>query len=368
MESMDLSALFDGVYAGRRVLVTGHTGFKGSWLVSWLRTLGAEVAGLSLNPDTTPSHWAILDLKDIADHRIDLRDSIAVRDVICLYRPEIIFHLAAQPLVRRSYREPIATFDVNVMGLINLLEAVRACPSVRVVINATTDKVYEECEVSAGYLESHPLGGHDPYSSSKACAEIVSACYRKSFFNSDDGRGFRVRLATARAGNVIGGGDWAEDRLVPDLIRAATTGLPIRIRNPGSIRPWQHVLEPLSGYLMLGRALLESDHYIGAWNFGPGPEGELSVRSLLSQFSGNWRRLETQLDNDYRQHEANALRLNCEKSARELSWRSVWDIQTTALRTSEWYQIYYETGKARTTDDLAAYVENAKSKGLRWAA
>ena len=364
---MALNAHFGGIFSGRRVLVTGHTGFKGSWLAAWLRAMGAQVVGLALDPDTTPSHWALLGLGDIADHRIDLRDATAVRDLVSRCAPEIIFHLAAQPLVRRSYREPVQTFDVNVMGLVNLLEAIRACPSVRVLVNATTDKVYEAHAGHAGYRETDALGGHDPYSSSKACAEIVSACYRQSFFSHDDGRGFPVRLATARAGNVIGGGDWAEDRLIPDLVKAGTSNKALRVRNPAATRPWQHVLEPLSGYLLLAQAMMDDERHSGAWNFGPGEGGEISVRELASLFTSTWPSLRIESDNQSHPHEAAELRLNCDKAMRELAWRQVWDIGTIVERTGAWYRAFHDSGQLRTTNDIAAYVADAKLKGLAWA-
>lgn len=364
---MALSELFGGAYAGRRVLVTGHTGFKGSWLVLWLRAMGAEVAGLALDPDTSPSHWTWLRLDDVPDYRVDLRNASSVRDVVESHRPEMVFHLAAQPLVRRSYRDPASTFDVNVMGLVNLLQAIRTCPSVRVLVNATTDKVYEDHANNAGYRETDSLGGHDPYSSSKACAELVSACYRKSFFSQDDGRGFSIHLATARAGNVIGGGDWAEDRLVPDLMRAGTSCQPLKIRNPGATRPWQHVLDPLSGYLRLGHALLDSERYIGAWNFGPGSDGELSVQELASRFTACWPALRIEPDSHAHPHEAAVLRLNCDKALQQLAWRPVWDIGTAIDRTGAWYRAFHDSGQMQTRNDIAAYVADAQRQDLAWA-
>jgi len=357
--------LFGSIYAGRRVLVTGHTGFKGSWLALWLRELGAQVAGLALAPDTTPSHWDALHLDDVADHRVDLRDAQTVRRVLDDYRPEIVFHLAAQPIVRRSYRDPMTTFASNVMGLVNLFEAVRACLSVRVLVNATTDKVYAEHINPDGYRETDPLGGHDPYSSSKACAELVSDCYRKSFFNTPDST---ARIATARAGNVIGGGDWAEDRLVPDLVRAAISKQALKIRNPNAIRPWQHVLEPLSGYLRLGQCLWGDASLAGAWNFGPGASGEISVQSLTQRLRAHWSALRIEADDASHPHEATTLRLDASKAAAQLAWQPVWDIETALARTGIWYRNFHESGRVGSADDLFTYIEHARQLGLKWTA
>lgn len=356
--------LFGNVYARRRVLVTGHTGFKGSWLVLWLRVLGADVAGLALDPDTQPSHWMLLGFDDVADHRVDLRDVDALRKVFVEHRPEIVFHLAAQPLVRRSYRDPVDTFSSNVTGLVNLFEAVRGCPSMRVLVNATTDKVYAEHAAPDGYRETDALGGHDPYSSSKACAEIVSDCYRKSFFDTAEPL---MRIATARAGNVIGGGDWAEDRLVPDIVRAATSHAPLNIRNPAAVRPWQHVLEPLSGYLRLGQLLWNDAKYMGAWNFGPGVAGEISVQSLAKKLGEHWPALRIERDSTQHPHEAAILRLNCDKAREQLAWHPVWNIDTALAKTAGWYSGFHESGQAGSADDLAHYINDAKQLGMAWA-
>lgn len=365
MESMALKNLFGGVYAGRRVLITGHTGFKGSWLAFWLRSMGANIAGFSLDPDTRPSHWDLLGLDDVADFRVDLRNAATVREIFALHRPEMVFHLAAQPLVRRSYRDPVGTFETNVMGLVNLFEAVRQCPSVRTIINATTDKVYEYHANAHGYRESDPLGGHDPYSSSKACAEIVSSCYRKSFFN-EDSKEHPPRLATARAGNVIGGGDWADDRLVPDMVRAALAGHAIKIRNPDATRPWQHVLEPLSAYLRLGQLLLENEAFAEAWNFGPQSEDERSVKDVVSLIVGTWPGIHVELDSEKQPHETAELHLNCEKAKTSLGWYPVWHLETAVEKTVAWYRRHHETGQINTADDLDGYIEDAKEMGLAW--
>lgn len=365
MEDLGLSRLFGAIYAGRRVLVTGHTGFKGSWLALWLKALGADLGGLALEPDTSPAHWALLRQPLAYDARINLCDAVAVREAVARFRPEVVFHLAAQSLVRRGYREPVATFNSNVIGLVHLLEAVRECPSVRVVVNATTDKVYEPPSSASGYREGDPLGGHDPYSASKACAELVSACYRRSYFQADDSR---VRLATARAGNVIGGGDWAEDRLIPDLVRAVAQQRPLRLRNPRATRPWQHVLEPLSGYLRLGQALLLDEVDASGWNFGPPPEATLAVGDVVGSLQRAWPQLRVEPDPGPHPHEATELRLDCSKAARDLGWRPVWDPETTIRCTAQWYRTFLDGGKVRSHDDLAAYVDDARRAGLGWAA
>lgn len=368
LEDLGLNRLFNGIYAGRRVLVTGHTGFKGSWLSMWLHALGADVGGLALNPDTTPSHWDLLGLRVAHDARIDLRDASGVAATLTGFQPEVVFHLAAQPLVRHGYREPVATFGSNVIGLVHLFEAVRGCPSVRVVVNATTDKVYEPHAPSGGYREDDPLGGHDPYSTSKACAELVSACYRRSYFNSDDGRGHVVQLATARAGNVVGGGDWAEDRLVPDLVRATLSGQPLRMRNPRATRPWQHVLEPLSGYLRIGQALLAGEANGDAWNLGPAPDATLAVAEVVERLQRDWPQLRVEHDKGPHPHEAAELTLDCSKAARELGWHPVWNAATTLQRTARWYRDFHADGNLHSHDDLATYVADAHSAGLGWAA
>lgn len=363
VEGLALNDLFGNVYAGRSVLVTGHTGFKGSWLCLWLTALGAHVTGLALPPDTSPSHWTLLGLSNVRDLRIDLRDGEAVQRTLEQVRPEVIFHLAAQPLVRRSYREPVATFATNVLGLVHLLEAIRAFPSVRALVNITTDKVYLEQPTDNGYREDHSLGGHDPYSTSKACAELVTECYRKSFF-FDSG----TRVATARAGNVIGGGDWSEDRLVPDLVRAASTGNALQIRNPDAIRPWQHVLEPLSAYLRLGQALLAGDPVEGSWNFGPAADATLPVRALVAQLQTQWPGLRVEHQPGPHPHEAKTLCLDCSKAAQRLAWHPVWNAADTLRYTSAWYRAYYEHGQLRSNEDLQDYIAAAHAAELEWAA
>lgn len=354
---------FAGVYAGTRVLVTGHTGFKGSWLCLWLQALGAQVTGLALAPSTTPSHWELLALHGVDDLRVDLRDSAAVAKAVARARPHVVFHLAAQPLVRRSYREPVETFDTNIAGLVHLLEAMRATGGIRAIVNATTDKVYREpARLQAGYAEADPLGGHDPYSTSKACAELITDCYRKSFF-AEHG----VRVATARAGNVIGGGDWSEDRLVPDFVRAAVAGTALPLRNPSAVRPWQHVLEPLSGYLRLGQALVQSENAEGAWNFGPSGDATMPVDALAARMQAQWPGIRIASSPGPHPREAGLLVLDSRKAADELQWRSVWNAETTVQRTIAWYRTHASTGAIGTHADLERYIEDASSAGLAWA-
>jgi CDP-glucose 4,6-dehydratase len=363
--------LFGGCYAGRRVLVTGHTGFKGSWLALWLAALGARVHGLALPPEHEHAHATLLGLPLAGEALVDLRDAAAVRDALGRFEPELVFHLAAQPLVRFSYREPVATFDTNVMGLVHLLEAVRATPSVRAVVNATTDKCYANRATRDGYREDDALGGHDPYSASKACAEIVSASWRASFLAHDDGRGHPVALATARAGNVIGGGDWADDRLVPDLVRAALAGRATPIRHPHATRPWQHVLEPLAGYLLLGQRLLaDPGAFAEAWNFGPDADGHLAVGDVVGRIAAQWPAVRHEIDADAARHphEAALLHLDCSKARRALGWRPVWNASTMLARTVGWYRAWHERRQVASRDDLHCYVSDARHAGLTWAA
>ena len=359
---------FGAAYRGRRVLVTGHTGFKGSWLALWLHEMGASVCGLALAAEAEPSHSRLLGLRH-DEAIVDLRDGDAVRSAVAAFAPEIVFHLAAQALVRRGYREPVATFATNVGGLVHLLEAVRATPSVRAVVNATSDKCYSNLNTRRGYCEDDALGGRDPYSASKACAEIVSASYRGSFLSMDDGRGHRVALATARAGNVVGGGDWSEDRLVPDLVRSVTGGVAAVIRYPGATRPWQHVLEPLAGYLMLGQRLLaDPGNAEGAWNFGPDASGELSVADAIAAFSAHWPAVRCRIEPDPQLHEAGRLHLDCSKARTVLGWRPVWHASTAFRRTAQWYRAHREGGELRSHADLRDYVAEARAARLAWAA
>jgi CDP-glucose 4,6-dehydratase len=354
---------FGTAYRGRRVLVTGHTGFKGSWLCLWLRELGSEVTGLALDPPSEPSHWDLLKLP-ITDHRVDIRDEAAVRRVFAAERPEIVFHLAAQPLVRRSYREPVTTWATNVMGTAHVLEAVRHTPEVRAVVVVSTDKCYENREWPWAYRERDRLGGHDPYSASKAGAELVAASYRSALLRQPSA----PLLATARGGNVIGGGDWSEDRLIPDLVRAVVAGEPLVIRSPRATRPWQHVLDCLSGYLLLGQRLLAGDRTCAdGWNFGPDGEGNRTVEQVLQHLARTWPQLRWQLAPGPQPHEAGLLQLDCAKAKMHLGWRPVWDLENAIHHTANWYRQLLEVGEVSSADELAAYVADAVNSRLVWA-
>ena len=356
--------LFQGIYRDRRVLLTGHTGFKGSWLALWLKQLGATVTGAALAPNTNPSHWQLQQL-DIAEHHIDIRDHDAILRIVAETRPEIIFHLAAQPLVRRSYADPVETWSTNVLGTCHLLEACRKTSSVRAVVNVTTDKCYQNNEWVWGYRESDRLGGHDPYSASKAAVELLSASYRVSFMSTPDG----PLLATARAGNVIGGGDWSVDRLIPDLVRAISSGTSLEIRSPNSTRPWQHVLESLSGYLLLGQRLLERDsRFADAWNFGPDAMGNRSVQDVLTQLVQWWPKARWHMTEQAQPHEAGLLSLDSTKARRILDWQPVWNLEDALHHTADWYRSYLDSGEVASLRQLEQYVRDASTVGTSWCA
>lgn len=354
---------FNHCYRNRKVLVTGHTGFKGSWLALWLTTLGARVSGISLPAETSPSHWRLLGL-DIESHHLDICNEDPLRRRIAQIQPEVVFHLAAQPLVRRSYRHPLETWATNVMGTANLLDACRQLENLAAIVVITTDKCYENREWVWGYREIDPLGGYDPYSASKAGSELVAASYRCAFFN-DAGRPL---LATARAGNVIGGGDWSEDRLIPDLVRSIEAGTSLEIRSPNATRPWQHVLECLSGYLVLGQRLLEGDRSCAdAWNFGPVQEGNRQVRQVLGTFKARWPAVEWHCGAQTQPHEAQLLYLDSGKAREKLAWRPVWDFDEGLAATADWYRAWLEKGAVISSVQLHSYIELARRRGLLWA-
>ncbi|MDC0098311.1 CDP-glucose 4,6-dehydratase [Flavobacteriaceae bacterium] len=333
-------------WKGKKVFLTGHTGFKGSWLSLWLQNMGALVKGYSLDVNTKPALFIEANVSAEMESEIgDIRNLEQLTKSIVSFSPDILIHMAAQPLVRLSYHEPVDTYTTNVIGTVNVLEAARKCKKLKAIVSVTTDKCYENREWDWGYRESEPMGGHDPYSSSKGCAELVTSAYRRSFFSSED----TASLASARAGNVIGGGDWAEDRLIPDILRAFEKSKPVVIRNPLSTRPWQHVLEPLSGYLVLAQELfLNGDNFAEGWNFGPKDEDCKPVSWILDKMVESWGgNASWSLDKENNPHEAGFLKLDCSKAASRLKWKPKWNLQLTLRSIVEWHQIYSNGGDVK---------------------
>ena len=328
-------------WQGKRVFLTGHTGFKGGWLSLWLQQLGADVTGYALEAPTRPSLFEVASVaRGMVSIIGDVRDGEALKRAMAQARPEIVIHMAAQPLVRYSYANPVETYATNVMGVVNLLEAVRATPGVRSVVNVTSDKCYENREWPWGYREKEAMGGYDPYSNSKGCAELVTAGYRSSFFNAEKYAEHGIALGSGRAGNVIGGGDWAMDRLIPDMLRAIGAGQPVMIRNPHSIRPWQHVLEPLSGYLTLAEKLYtEGPVHAEGWNFGPHDTDAKPVEWIIERMTQEWGAgASWSLDGQDHPHEATYLKLDCSKARGQLGWHPRWDIGQTIAKIVEWHK------------------------------
>ena len=341
MESMEISKgkVDASFWKGKKVFLTGHTGFKGSWLSLWLQNMGVLLKGYSLDVNTKPALFTQANIAAEMESEIgDIRNLEQLTESMVSFSPDILIHMAAQPLVRLSYQEPVDTYTTNVIGTVNVLEAARKCSGLKAIVSVTTDKCYENKEWDWGYRESEPMGGHDPYSSSKGCAELVTSAYRRSFFNSDN----TASLASARAGNVIGGGDWAEDRLIPDILRAFEKSETVVIRNPLSTRPWQHVLEPLSGYLVLAQELyLNGDDFAEGWNFGPKDEECKPVNWILDQMVTHWgNNASWILDKNNNPHEAGFLKLDCSKAANRLKWKPKWNLNFTLKSIVEWHQIY----------------------------
>jgi CDP-glucose 4,6-dehydratase len=359
--------MFRNAFHKKRVWLSGHTGFKGAWLAEWLLQLGAEVYGFALPPDTQPSLFERLNLAHRIHHGLgDLRDRDAVRDSLLNVQPDFVLHLAAQPLVRKSYAYPVETYQTNVLGTIHVLESLRSLQSACTAILVTTDKCYENREHGLPYNEEDHLGGRDPYSSSKAMAELAIAAYRQSFFGHQDSQ---IRIASARAGNVIGGGDWAEDRIVPDCIRALRLGQPISVRNPTATRPWQHVLEPLSGYLWLAASLATSPKTPRAINFGPNPEANRSVGNLVAETLKHWPGSWQDASQSNAPHEAKLLSLSIEKARHLLRWAPVWNFEPTIEKTISWYH-RFEADPASahqlTVSQIQGYLADAMALNLPW--
>lgn len=363
LENMVIDPSF---WTGKTVFLTGHTGFKGGWLSLWLQRLGARVVGYSLPPPTKPSLFEVARVADdMTSIEGDIRDLARLVAAMTEHKPGIVIHMAAQPLVRYSYLHPVETYSTNVMGTVNLLEAVRQAGSVKAVVNITSDKCYDNREWIWGYRENEPMGGYDPYSSSKGCAELVANAYRNSYFNPADYGQHGVALASVRAGNVIGGGDWAEDRLIPDIMRAITQGKPAHIRNPNAIRPWQHVLEPLAGYLMLAQKLYEEGMAYGeGWNFGPNDEDAKSVQWIVEQLSKAWGEgANCVLDGGDHPHEAHYLKLDCSKAKARLGWHPKWDMALTVEKIVEWHKAMGqgENMKTKTLVQISQFMKGVQA-------
>jgi CDP-glucose 4,6-dehydratase len=362
-EMVNMKDLFSGIYENRKVLITGHTGFKGSWLCILLNKLGADIYGYALEPPTKPSLYVEANIDEFITSYIgDVRNLEYLQEVMTKVQPEIVIHMAAQPLVRDSYNIPVETYAINVMGTVHLLETCRKTSSVKAIVNVTTDKCYENQEWHWGYRETEPMGGYDPYSNSKGCSELVTSSYRNSYLNPKDYKKHGVALATARAGNVIGGGDWADDRLIPDFIRAITQGEEVKIRSPYAIRPWQHVLEPLSGYLLLASKLFTvGSQYAEGWNFGPEDSDARNVEWITSTICKFWGDTASfSIDTIPQPHEANYLKLDCSKAKAELKWTPKWNIETTLKSIVDWNKGFLNGDNMRniTEQQIEKYFEN----------
>lgn len=367
MESLVMSLIAKREFwLGKRVFLTGHTGFKGGWLSLLLQQLGADLTGFALDPPTNPSLFEVAEIgKGMRSIIADIRDAEMLAKTMREAKPDVVIHMAAQSLVRHSYQAPIETYAINVMGTVHLLDAVRQTDSVRAVVNVTSDKCYENKEWLWGYRENEPMGGYDPYSSSKGCAELVTAAYRNSYFNSTKHNEHGVAIATGRAGNVIGGGDWANDRLIPDILRAIETSQPVLIRSPCAIRPWQHVLEPLSGYLLLAQQLYEEGTGYGeGWNFGPNDEDVKPVQWIVEKLTKDWGDgASWQLDSHPQPHEAHYLKLDCSKAHSKLGWHPRWDLARTLESIITWHKAFLQQAdmKAVCLEQIVEYANGESS-------
>lgn len=367
-EPINFNNLFNGVYKDKKILVTGHSGFKGTWLKFWLEKMGAIVKGISLAPYSKPSHYELLGFTD--SKFIDINDYQILENEVLAFSPDLVFHLAAQPLVRYSYENPLETWQTNIIGTANVLNATRNLKNCRAIVNVTTDKCYHNNEWVWSYRENDELGGYDPYSSSKACSEILTASFRNSFYNLDNyQKTHQTLIATSRAGNVIGGGDWSTDRLIPDIIKAAVENKTVEIRSSQAVRPWQHVLEPLTAYLLLGAKLYEgSKKHATSFNIGPESNANLTVENIIQIAQKSWGdiRYKDVSNNENQLHEAGLLMLDCSKAKKMLDWKSIWSPEEAVERTINWYKNYYLNGQISTLQDLTAYITDAKSKGVNW--
>ncbi len=359
--------VFNNIYKGKRVFITGHAGFKGSWLALWLTKLGAVVKGYSLYPLTVPTHWNLLGLP-IESVNWDIGDLSKLEEEIQDFKPDIVFHLSAQAIVLQSYENPIQTYEINVIGTLKLLEACRKCDSIKAIINITTDKCYDNKEWVFRYRETDALGGYDPYSSSKACSEILSASYRNSYWNINDyPHKHHVLLATCRAGNVIGGGDWSRDRLVPNIVRAVQERDSVKIRVMAATRPWMHVLDVLSGYMLVGQRLLEEDKTCAKpWNFAPADESNISVESVAKLMQALWSDIKIDYDKFDLPHEAKLLNLDSSQALMELQWETVWKIRQVIEKTTLWYKNYIISRTILSSMQINEYMEDAKKRNLIW--
>lgn len=369
METLGMMQQFNNIYAGKTVLVTGHAGFKGTWLSLWLTQLGAKVVGYSLIPEGDFSLYQVLEMENklAASEIADVRDRERLQAFFTKWQPDMVFHLAAQPLVRLSYAEPVMTYETNVMGSLNTLEAARQTPSVKVFVNVTTDKCYENKERAEGYREDEPMGGHDMYSSSKGCVELLTASFRNSFLK--DGQSYS--LGSARAGNVIGGGDWAADRLIPDCARSLSKGGTIFIRNPLATRPWQHVLEPLAGYLLLGQKLWEGGaRYAQGYNFGPDLDLDVRVAEVAQEVATVWGEGKVEVGSSDGLHEATLLQLNIDKAKTELGFKPVWSAKEAIQRSAQWYQAFYQGDSDMhhfTLSQMEDFFQAASNNNTPWS-